>query len=189
MSTDTNQYVVYPNKSKHAISIGVYTLFAFLEGYVMFTEDLKMYWKVLLAILIVFFVWQVVVNIRTVLQNPPLLVISDQGIRDYTSGIDFGLIPWQAIEKIETFPGGNSMQIGVLVSKSFKFSGGSKNANIIATRNKKQTGFTFSIDGFSIGNKFKKTFAVMQEYGLKNKPTMLVKEYSDPIMKRIKKKK
>lgn len=189
MSTENNQYVVYPDKMRQGISVVVYAFFAFLEAYVLVSQTLKIYWDVLLVILMAFFIWQMIMSIRTLIKTAPLLVISEEGIRDYTSGVDFGLIPWSAIEKIETYPGSTSLQIGLLVSKNFKFNSSSKSVRTVAERNRQRTGFTLSIDGFSIGNRFKKTVSILKEYGHKNKPSLIIKEYVDPIMNRVKKKK
>lgn len=189
MSTENNQYVVYPDKMRQVISVVVYAFFAFLEAYVLVSQTLKIYWDVLLVILMAFFIWQMVLSIRTLIRTAPLLVISDEGIRDYTSGVDFGLIPWSAIEKVETLPGSTSMQIGILISKHFKFNSNSKSVRTVAERNRQRTGFTLLIDGFSIGGRFKKTVSVLKEYGLKNKPSLIMKEYRDPFMNKVKKKK
>src|SRR4051812_26726487 len=89
VSQETNQYVVYPDKVKNGMSILVYGIFALLEVYVLFTSDLNIFWKILMIILLVFLVWQVVMNVKTLMKNDPLLIISEEGFTDHTTGIDF----------------------------------------------------------------------------------------------------
>lgn len=187
---ESNQYVVYPDKMRSGISAVVYAAFIILEGYILFTNGLGTLWNILLVVLMLFFLWQVIVNLRAMGKSRPLLVISDEGIKDYTSAVDFGLIPWSAIQKIETYPGGTSLQIGILVHSHYTFNNGaSKNAGIIAQRNIQRTGNSLSIDGFTLGNKrLKEIFNTLQEYGKKNNPSIIFREYEDPLLKRKKKK-
>lgn len=188
MSQESNQYVVYPDKVKNSISIVVYGFFALLEVYVLFTSDLNILWKILMIFLLAFLVWQVVMNIRTFIKNEPLLIISDEGITDHTSGIDFGLIPWKSIEKIETYAGSAGLKIGIVVSSLFSFQlGNSTVAQKVANRNRQRTGYSFSIDGISFRNQtFKEIFNKMMEYGQKHNPKMAVVPYEDPFIKRAK---
>lgn len=186
----TNDYVVYPDKVRSTISIIVYLLFTFLEAYLLFTNDLKPIWVVLLIVLMLFFAWQMVISIRALARKNPLLVISENGMKDYTSPVNFGLIPWNSIEKIETYPGRTSLQIGILVTKKFNYkNSGSKSAVKMAQRNRERTGFTISIDGFGFQHtKLMEIFNKCKEYGLRNNPAIQIKEYEDPFLKRRKKK-
>ncbi|WP_338451176.1 STM3941 family protein [Niallia oryzisoli] len=188
---ETNQYVVYPDKVRSIISIAVYLAFVFLEAYILFTSDLNFMWNILLVILMAFLLWQVYQSYKTMLKDQPLLEISDKGIRDYTSSVDLGLIPWKVVEKIETYPGQSSLQIGIVVSKPYSFqNSSSKNAKKIADRNRQRTGYALSIDGFSFRNKkLKEIFHKFKEYGQKNNPAIIFNEYEDPLIKLAKKNK
>lgn len=188
---ETNQYVVYPDKVRSIISIAVYLAFVFLEAYILFTSDLNFMWNILLVILMAFLLWQVYQSYKTMLKDQPLLEISDKGIRDFTSSVDLGLIPWKVVEKIETYPGQSSLQIGIVVSKPYSFqNSSSKNAKKIADRNRQRTGYAFSIDGFSFRNKkIKEIFQKFKEYGQKNNPAIIFNEYEDPLIKMAKKNK
>ncbi|MDP4084044.1 MAG: STM3941 family protein [Bacillota bacterium] len=186
----SNEYVVYPDKIRSSLSIIVYFIFLILEAYILFTNNFQLIWKVLLIAIMLFFVWQIVMSIRAIVKHDPLLVISDKGIKDYTSPVDFGLIPWSAIEKIETYPGSTSLQIGILVSKIYDFkNSGSMNAFKMAQRNRERTGHTISIDGFAFqSEKLRQIFNTCKDFGQKNNQGIIVKEYEDPFLKRRKKK-
>ena len=188
MSQETNQFVVYPDKVKNGTSIAVYGFFALLEVYVLFTSDLNMLWKILMIFLLVFLVWQVVMNIKTLMKRDPLLIISDEGVTDHTTGIDYGLIPWKSVEKIETYAGSAGLQLGIVVSKSFSFQlGNSAVAQKVANRNRQRSGYTFSIDGISFNKQtFNEIFNKMKEYGQKHNPKMVAIQYEDPFLKRAK---
>ncbi|WP_394237759.1 STM3941 family protein [Niallia oryzisoli] len=185
---ESNQYIVYPDKVRNIISIAVYLAFVFLEAYILFTSNLTLIWNILLVILMAFLLWQVFQNYKTMSKGEPLLEISDKGIREYSSGVDLGLIPWKVVEKIETYPGQSSLQIGILVSKPYSFqNSSSKNAKKIADRNRQRTGYTLSIDGFSFRNKkFKEIFNQFKEFAHNNNPAIIIKEYEDPLLKMAK---
>jgi hypothetical protein len=192
LSNETNQYEVYPDKIRYITSILVYSFFIILEAYVLFTNKFKITWNILLLALIAYFFWQVVVTIKTLTKDEPILIISDEGIKDHTSGVDFGLIPWSEVEKVEMFSNNSSLQIGILAAKRFSFhhSTNNKNASKVAQRNRQRIGFTFTIDGVSFkSKKLMEIFTKFKEYGQRNNQAIILKDYENKLLKRNKREK
>jgi hypothetical protein len=185
MGNDT-KYTVYPDKFRYILSILVFAGFILFELYVLLTNDLNPILQVFLIIVVLLFAWQIWMNLKTILQNKPMLILSDRGIWVYDPRADFGTIPWKAVQKIETYPGPTSLQIGISVAPNYNFPDSpSEKARQVALNNFKRTGNTLSIDGFSFRRKkFKEIFSRMQEYAKQNNPAIIIKEYEDPILKR-----
>lgn len=191
MSNEKNEYVVYPDKIRYGLTILIYSLFVIIEAYVLLTSKLHTTFIVLLVILMAFFVWQIGMNIRTLLKDEPLITISNKGIKDNTSLVDYGFIPWKEVQRIQTYPGGTSLQIGIAVSLDYAFPDSSSyNARKIAERSQMRSGYTLSIDGFGYRRKiFKKIFHTIKENALNSNPQIIIEEYEDPLIKRAKKNK
>ena len=190
MSNETNQYAVYPDKIRYITSILVYTFFIILEAYVLVTNHFQMLWNVLLIALIAYFTWQVLVTLKTLRKDEPIFIISDEGILNHTSGVDFGLIPWSEVEKIEMFSNNSSLNIGVLVAKRFSFhhSKDNKNASKVAQRNRQRLGFTFAIDGVSFKTKkLNEIFNKLKEYAQRNNQAIVLKDFENKFLRRTKK--
>lgn len=189
MSNETNKYEVYPDKIRYITSILVYSFFIILEAYVLFTNHFKILWNILLIALIAYFVWQVMITIKTLSKDEPILIISDEGISDHTSTVDFGHIPWSEVEKIEMFSSNSGLNVGILVAKRFSFqhSNNNKNASKVAQRNRQRIGFTFAIDGASFkSKKLMEIFKVFKEYAQRNNQAIILKDFESKFMKRNK---
>ena len=186
------QYTVYPDKIRYITSIVVYVFFIILEAYVLVTSGFQILWNILLLALIAYFVWQVMVTFKTLSKDEPILIISDEGIRNHTAGVEFGLIPWSEIEKIEMFSGNSSLQIGVLVAKRFSYqhSDNNKNASKAAQRNRQRQGFTFTIDGLNFKTKkLMEIYNQLKEYAQRNNQDIILKDFDNKIYRRPKKEK
>jgi len=184
---DTNrEFTIYPDKRRYILSIIVFAFFIYLEAQILFIDNIHWIWKILIGVLMVFFAWQIYANVKIIMQNKPMLIVSEKGIHDLTSSVDLGIIPWKYIDRIDLYMGGNSLQIGVGVSPNFQLDQKLPQATSKQVmRNLSRTGYAVSIDGFNFGNKrFREIFAKLKEYGTKYNSSIIFKEYEDPLLKK-----
>lgn len=179
------EVLVYHDRIKQSISLGVTMIFLAGCGYILFREDTHILAKVFVVLIGVLLLIQGYTVIQALVAHDLCFRFDEHGVTDYTKKQNVLFLSWNEIVKIEMVSNNTSLQIGILASKTVEDK--AVMSDVIKenmTTNGNLIYYNVIIDGFGYRKKkFSQIFHDCIELAKKYNPKIYIQEYQDPFTK------
>lgn len=179
------EVLVYHDRIKQSISLGVTMIFLVGCGYILFREDTHILAKIFVVLIGVLFIIQGYTVIKALTTHDLCFKFDEQGVTDYTKKRNVLFLSWDEIVKIEMVSNNTSLQIGILAGKTIEDKAMMSDAikdNMSANGN--LIYYNVIIDGFGYRKKkFSQIFHDCITLAKKYNPKIYIQEYQDPFTK------